>query len=141
MLDRRDVLRGFAAGAVIGCLPAKPSARRTVAFAPLGTLRLALAGAAITGGSFSGPRLRGKVIAGGVSSRVRPDGVVELELRAVLETDDAQLVDLTLSGLGSENDARTIARFETAGPRYAFLDRMIAVGRGSPRLQVIDELL
>jgi len=73
MLDRRDVLRGLAAGAVIGCLPAKPTMpdRRTPAFAHLGTLRLALAGAAITGGSFSGPRLRGKVLAGGVSSRVR----------------------------------------------------------------------
>jgi hypothetical protein len=47
----------------------------------------------ITGGEFSGPRLRGKVIAGGADWQiVRTGGVAELEARYTLETDDGVLI-------------------------------------------------
>jgi hypothetical protein len=49
----------------------------------------------ITGGEFLGPRLRGKVIAGGADWQiVRTDGVAELEARYTLETGDSALIDV-----------------------------------------------
>ncbi len=105
----------------------------------------------ITGGSFEGDRLRGKVVPGGDDWTVqRGDGVVELDLRITLETDDAALVYMTFEGI--RDDAapggpyfRTLPRFETAEPKYAFLNRMLAVGTAEIRpegpVHVIDEIL
>ncbi|HZS36993.1 MAG TPA: DUF3237 domain-containing protein [Polyangia bacterium] len=103
----------------------------------------------ITGGEFEGPRLRGRVLDGGGDwGVVRPDGVLELSLRATLETDDGALIALTFDGVrhgpaevlaalgrGEPVDPadyyfRTVPRFEAAGERYAFLNRIVAVGRG-----------
>ena len=47
----------------------------------------------ITGGEFSGPRLRGVVLTGGADWQVlRSDGVAELEARYTLRTDDGALI-------------------------------------------------
>lgn len=47
----------------------------------------------ITGGEFSGPRLRGKVIPGGADWQIlRHDGVAELEARYTLQTDAGALI-------------------------------------------------
>src|ERR1700735_3560320 len=47
----------------------------------------------ITGGDFSGPQIRGKVIPGGADWQVlRSDGVAELEARYTLRTDDGALI-------------------------------------------------
>jgi hypothetical protein len=47
----------------------------------------------ITGGEFSGPQLRGKVVPGGADWQiVRHDGVAELEARYTLQTDDDALI-------------------------------------------------
>jgi hypothetical protein len=54
----------------------------------------------ITGGSFEGDRLRGKVLAGDDDWTVkRSDGVVELDLRITLETDDGALIHMTFEGI------------------------------------------
>jgi hypothetical protein len=89
----------------------------------------------ITGGTFEGDRLRGKVLAGGADwTTVRSDGVVELDLRITLETDDGALVHMTFVGMRDDVAGRgyfrTLPRFETAAPQYAFLNRVIAVGVG-----------
>src|SRR4029079_16536511 len=89
--------------------------------------------APITGGEFEGPRLRGKVLPGGGDwLLLRTDGVLELDLRIPLETDDRALIYMTLLGLGHGevvNPAtyyfRTFPRFETSAERYAFLNRII----------------
>ena len=105
----------------------------------------------ITGGSFDGDRLRGRVLPGGDDWTVkRADGVIELDLRVTLETDDGALVHLTFDGI-RDDDApgapyfRTLPRFETAAPKYAFLNRLLAVGRGDIRaggpVHVIDEVM
>src|SRR2546426_12350333 len=48
--------------------------------------------APITGGTFEGPRLRGWVLPGGGDwTLLRSDGVLELDLRITLETDDHAL--------------------------------------------------
>jgi hypothetical protein len=90
----------------------------------------------ITGGSFEGDRLRGKVRPGGGDWTVkRSDGVIELDLRITLETDDGALIGMTFEGLRDDDAAqtpyfRTAARFETAEPKYSFLNRLLAVGTG-----------
>jgi len=120
--------------------------------------------APITGGTFEGPRLRGKVLPGGGDWLLtRPDGVVELDLRITLETDDGALIYMTSSGLrhgppevlaamarGETVDPskyyfRTAIRFETGAPQYAFLNRLIAISSGDRRasgpIYTIDEVL
>ena len=104
----------------------------------------------ITGGSFAGDRLRGKVLPGGDDWTVkRSDGVMELDLRITLETDDGALVYMTFAGIrddgGGASYFRTLPRFETAEPKYAFLNRLLAVGAGEIRadgpVHVIEEIL
>ena len=105
----------------------------------------------IIGGSFEGDRLRGKVLPGGDDwGVVRSDGVIELDLRVTLETDDGAFVHMTFEGL--RDDAapggpyfRTLPRFETATPKYAFLNRLLAIGVGEIRadgpVHLIEEIL
>src|SRR5258706_9685149 len=76
----------------------------------------------VTGGSFEGERLRGKVLAGGsdwVTARL--DGTFELDLRVTLETDDGALIHMTFIGVRDDANhyLRTLPRFETAVPQYA----------------------
>jgi Protein of unknown function (DUF3237) len=102
----------------------------------------------VTGGSFDGDRLRGRVLAGGGDwVTARGDGTLTLDLRVTLETEDGALIYMTFSGL--RDDAReyfrTVPRFETAAPQYAFLNRLLAVARGEIRpdgpVHVIEELV
>ncbi len=105
----------------------------------------------ITGGSFEGDRLRGTVLPGGDDWTVRrPDGVIELDLRITLETDDGALIHMTFEGIRDDGAPgepyfRTLPRFETAEPKYSFLNRLLAVGTGEIRADgprhVIEELL
>jgi uncharacterized protein DUF3237 len=106
----------------------------------------------VTGGGFEGPRLRGKVLPGGGDwLLVRSDGVLELDLRITLETDDQALIYMTFQGLrhgppdviaalgrGEVVDParyyfRTLPRFETSTETYAYLNRVITVGVGEAR--------
>jgi Protein of unknown function (DUF3237) len=105
----------------------------------------------IIGGSFEGDRMRGRVLAGGDDWTIeRADGVIELDLRVTLETDDGALVYMTFEGLRDDHARegayfRTTPRFETAEPKYAFLNRLLAVGTAEIRadgpVHVIEELL
>jgi hypothetical protein len=105
----------------------------------------------ITGGSFEGERLRGKVLPGGDDWTVqRPDGVIELDLRITLETDDGALIHMTFEGIRDDQAPgapylRTLPRFEAGEGRYAFLNRLLAVGTGELRpdgpVHLIEEIL
>jgi len=105
----------------------------------------------ITGGSFAGDRLRGKVLPGGGDWTVeRSDGVTELDLRITLETDDGALIHMTFEGIRDDSAPggpyfRTTPRFETASPKYAFLNQMLAIGTAELRadgpVHLIEELL
>src|ERR1700730_14090074 len=56
--------------------------------------------APVPSGTFDGPRLRGKVLPGGGDwTLLRSDGVLELDLRMTLETDDGALIYVTSFGL------------------------------------------
>src|SRR5258707_947673 len=70
--------------------------------------------AAITGGHFEGPKLRGKVLPGGADwTLLRSDGVLELALRIPLETDGGALIYLP-----------------SVGRRHGPADAIAALGRG-----------
>ena len=50
----------------------------------------------VTGGTFEGERLRGKILSGGSDwQTVRSDGAWTLDVRMVLETDDGALIGMT----------------------------------------------
>jgi hypothetical protein len=121
------------------------SGAQKVGAVPLGTRVTA----PVPSGHFEGPRLRGKVLPGGADwTLLRSDGVLELDLRLTLETDDGALLHMTSFGLrhgppdviaalgrGESVDPatyyfRTTPRFETGDPRYAFLNRLLAVSSG-----------
>jgi hypothetical protein len=107
----------------------------------------------ITGGDFDGPSLRGSVLPGGSGDwlLLRADGVLELDFRATLRTDDGALIWMRSLGLrhgppdvmeamarGEAVDPatyyfRTTPRFETSHPAYAFLNRRLAVATGDRR--------
>jgi Protein of unknown function (DUF3237) len=102
----------------------------------------------IIGGSFEGERLRGRVLAGGGDwVTARSDGTLTLDLRITLETDDGAPIHMTFTGV--RNDAnryfRTLPRFETGAPKYAFLNRLLAVGTAEIRpdgpVHIIEEIL
>ena len=102
----------------------------------------------ITGGSFEGPRLRGRVVSGGADWQVvRADGVLVVEARYTLETDDRVLIMVTNKGVRhgpkdvidrltrgeavapSDYYFRTTAQFEAPNDsKYAWLNRPIFIG-------------
>ena len=111
----------------------------------------------ITGGSFSGERLSGRVLPGGADWQiVRADGVAYLDARYTLETDDGALVYVKNRGYrhgprevierlarGEEIDPthyymRTTPWFETAAARYAWLNRIVCVGTGARRADAVE---
>jgi hypothetical protein len=102
----------------------------------------------IVGGTFDGERLCGKVLPGGGDwVTAGPDGAFELDLRVTLETDDGALIYMTFTGVRDDANRyfRTLPRFETASPKYDFLNRLLAVGIGEilpdGPVHLIEELL
>lgn len=106
--------------------------------------------ATVTGGEFEGERLKGKArsSAGGDWLLLRSDGVLTLDVRLQLETDQGELVYMSYRGLrhgpaeimaklaaGESVDPslyyfRIVPVFETGAPRLQWLHRIIAVGTG-----------
>ena len=116
---------------------------------PRGTRRTA----PLSGGTFEGPRLRGTIMSGSSADwqLLRSDGVLEMDLRFTLRTDDGALISMSSFGLrhgppeviaaigrGETVDPstyyfRTMPRFETAHPAYSFLNRLIAAATAERR--------
>jgi hypothetical protein len=174
-----SALPGFAPRAAADGAPAAANGRKTAMNSrPLMTVRITAAPpqklgtvphgtriiVPVTGGDFEGPRLRGKILPGGGDwLLLRADGVLELDLRITLETDDHALIYMTFQGLrhgpadaiaalgrGEVVDParyyfRTVPRFETSAETYAFLNRIITVGVGETRpdgaVHRIEEIL
>ena len=103
----------------------------------------------IKGGAFAGPRLSGKVLAGGADWQIiRADGITELEAKYTLETDDGGLIYVLNRGIrrGSKEVMERLARgeqvdpreyyfrttpvFETGAQKYQWLHGLIAVASG-----------
>jgi hypothetical protein len=103
----------------------------------------------IDGGSFEGPNIKGIVVSGGYDWQlVRSDGVVEIDARYMLQTDDGDLITVVNTGLrhgpqevmqrlakGEEIDPseyyfRSVPVFETTNPKYAWLMGSVFIANG-----------
>ena len=111
---------------------------------PAGLRRIA----PVTGGTFAGERLNGTVLGGADWVINRPDGVMVIDVRLTLKTDDGAMVYLTYQGrflAGAEVMARfargalldpseyslaITARFECGDERYGWLNDVVAAGTG-----------
>ena len=103
----------------------------------------------VTGGTFEGPKVKGTVLPGGGDwATIRPDGALQLDVRATVKTDDGAMIYAYYSGIMC-GPGDTIARayvgediplsdyyfytapmFQTGAPRYDWLNRTVAIGRG-----------
>jgi len=112
---------------------------------PYGRRRIAR----VAGGTFEGPKLKGRVLDGGGDwLLLRRDGVLQLDVRITLETDDQQLIYMTYRGYrhgpkdvidrvnrGEAVDPslyyfRVTPYFETGSEKYAWMNGICAVGTG-----------
>jgi hypothetical protein len=103
----------------------------------------------ILGGSFEGPRLKGKLLPGGGDwLLIGADGVGRLDVRGTFESDDGAHIYVQYHGVLTFNEAvvaalgsgeemaygasyfMTAPRFETGDARYAWLNRVVTVGQG-----------
>ena len=104
----------------------------------------------VVGGSFSGPQLKGQVLAGGGGDWLlfRKDGAAQLDVRTTLRTDDGILIYVSYRGVsvippdvrqrimsGQDVDPaqyyfRTTPYFETASEKYSWLNKLVTVGVG-----------
>jgi hypothetical protein len=111
----------------------------------------------ITGGTFRGDKLSGRVLAGGADWQlIRADGVAELDARYTLETSDQALIYVRNFGYrhgppeilqrlaaGEPVDPalyymRTTPLFETSAARYQWLNRTICVATGARRASAVE---
>ncbi len=103
----------------------------------------------VRGGTFEGPRMKGKVLASGADWVViGSDGVGRIDVRVTLQTDDGANIYVQYHGVvelnekvmaalaaGEETDFGdayffTAPRFETGDERYAWLNKIVAIGQG-----------
>jgi Protein of unknown function (DUF3237) len=90
----------------------------------------------VEGGTFEGPKLKGKVRPVGGDWVLRIDSfTTKLDVRLLLETEDGQLISNTYTGIVHNNpDGTTYWRitpvFETSSKKYAWLNYIVAVGIG-----------
>jgi hypothetical protein len=111
----------------------------------------------VTGGSFEGPRLRGRLLAsGGDWLLAAPDGSSRLDVRGTFETHDGALIYVQYYGIVVMNEraAQALAasgsteygdlyfmtqpRFETGDARYAWLNQVVAVSEGRLRPNAVE---
>jgi hypothetical protein len=113
----------------------------------------------ILGGRVDGAKLAGRILPGGADWQiVRGDGVAHLDARYTIETEAGARILVMSEGLRhgppdvmarlARGEAvephlyyfRTAMRFETADPAVAWLNRILALGRGTrePRAVRID---
>ena len=95
----------------------------------------------VSGGTFAGHGLKGTIVAPGGDWIVqRPDGSRVLDVRILLQTDDGQKIYMSWRGIayappgGGALFARIVPLFETAAPKYAWLNNVVAVGVYRPDL-------
>lgn len=167
MVSRRDMIGGAllltGVNGANAAASAEPSVRTEFAFEALVTVGapLVIGSSAnglrrvvpITGGTIRGPRLNGRVLAGGADWQVvRPDDVLDVEAKYTLQADDGALIMVTNLGMrhgpkeiinkltrGESVDPsqyyfRTSARFEVANDsKHAWLNRAVFIGVGERR--------
>ncbi|MDT8886730.1 DUF3237 domain-containing protein [Aquirufa regiilacus] len=86
----------------------------------------------VMGGKFWSAELNGTILEGGGDwQNIRPDGVVDIDTRYTLKTDDGALIYLTNQGLRDGVYMRTFSRFESNDARYAWVNKRLFVSDGA----------
>jgi len=88
----------------------------------------------LTGGRFEGPKLNGEVLPFGADwILIRSDGLIELDVRATIKTDDGEIIYAQYKGIydPSRKYFCTVPIFETSSEKYSWLNKSIYVGLGS----------
>lgn len=97
--------------------------------------------APVTGGTFSGPGMRGTVHPGGADWITQVSGRSSLDVRITLETDDGAVIYMTYKGVVYRGDDglywRVTPVFHTASERYDWLNHIVSVGKSK---QVPDKV-
>jgi hypothetical protein len=92
----------------------------------------------ILGGTFEGPRLRGRVLPGGADRQLlRNDGVKELDALYELQTDDGAIITVNNRVVIEDRApecryARSVVRLTAPEGPYAWLNRRVFVGTLTP---------
>ncbi len=101
------------------------------------------------GGTVKGPKISGKILPpAGDWVRVMPSGVLRLDVRLTIETDDGALIYMTYGGVvvGSKEASEALARgevlgengfpyfvttpqFQTSSPKYDWLNKLQGIGK------------
>jgi hypothetical protein len=85
----------------------------------------------VMGGRFWSNDLSGTILEGGGDwQHIRRDGVVEINTRYTLQTLDGAWIYLTNEGLRDGGYMRTFSRFESADPRYAWVNNRLFISDG-----------
>jgi hypothetical protein len=89
--------------------------------------------APVTGGTFAGPGIQGTVHPGGADWITQVSGRSSLDVRITLETDDAEIIFMTYTGVVSRGEDGLYWRvrpvFSTASEKYDWLNHIVAVGK------------
>jgi hypothetical protein len=110
----------------------------------------------ITGGTFTGPRMSGRILPGGADWQIlRHDGITEVDARYTLETVDGGRIHVSnrglrhgpydvmkqlAAGLPVEPERyyfRTVPVFETGAPSLSWLNGVVAVATGERHPEVV----
>ena len=89
----------------------------------------------VVSGRFEGPKIQARLAPpSGDWITMRPDGSYKLDVRVTWITDDGATILMTYNGIGqlteSGSTIRSAPLFEAGDPRYAWLNRVQAVGIG-----------
>jgi len=103
----------------------------------------------VKGGRLDGPKLKGTVLPGGGDwATIRPDGALQLDVRAAVQLDDGPIIyayylgilfgqqDTIMRALMGEDVPLTdyyfyiSPMFQSGAPEYDWLNRTVAIGRG-----------
>ena len=121
------------------------AAMQVIGQTPAGLRRIA----PVTGGSFTGERLKGEVLPGADWVINRPDGVMIIDVRLPLRTDDGAMIYLNYQGRflatpevmarfakgalldPADYSLAITARFECGAECYRWLNDVVAIGTGT----------
>ena len=90
----------------------------------------------VSGGTFEGPKIKGKILANGGDWVLRLSSTTsKLDVRVVLETEDGDLIYTYYEGFIHMNSDgtyyfRTNPVFQTSSTKYSWLNHTIAIGVG-----------
>lgn len=110
----------------------------------------------IRGGRVSGPKLNGRILPGGADWQIiRTDGAADIRARYTIETESGALILVSNDGLrhgppeamerlgrGEAVDPslyyfRTSMRFETSATEFAWLNKILALARGTREARAV----